>query len=125
MSAAEHELELARERLRSQQGVAEAAAGEVGDLANRVDAAAAVEQQLRGELAAAKTELAAVPTHSGKVLKMAVPVSRLSQYGVVTNQVPVQVSPTLVLIDKARQASTIVGFADRFELTQRVTAALG
>ena len=74
---------------------------------------------------AIKQELAAVPTHSGKVLKLAVPVSRLAQYGVVTDQVPVQVSPTLVLIDKARQASTIVGFADRFELTQRVTAALG
>jgi hypothetical protein len=39
--------------------------------------------------------------------------------------VPVQVSPTLVLIDKARQASTIVGFADRFEIAQRVADALG
>jgi Cu/Zn superoxide dismutase len=74
---------------------------------------------------AIKQELAAVPTHSGKVVKLAVPVSRLAQYSLVSNQVPVQVSPTLVLIDKARQASTIVGFADRFEIAQRITDALG
>jgi hypothetical protein len=73
---------------------------------------------------AIKQELSAVPTHSGKVLKLAVPVWRLAQYGVVTSQVPVQVSPTLVLIDKARQASTIVGFADRFEIADRVAGAL-
>jgi hypothetical protein len=73
---------------------------------------------------AVKQELAAVPTHSGKVVKIAVPVNRLAQYGVITNQVQVQVSPTLVLIDKSRQASTIVGFADRFEIAQRVADAL-
>jgi Cu/Zn superoxide dismutase len=73
---------------------------------------------------AIKQELASVPTHAGKVVKMSVPVSRLAQYSLVTNQVPVQVSPTLVLIDKSRQASTIVGFADRFEIAQRVADAL-
>jgi ABC-type amino acid transport substrate-binding protein len=73
---------------------------------------------------AIRQELTSVPTHSGKVVKLAVPVSRLAQYGVVTSQVPVQVSPTLVLINKARQASTIVGFADRFEIDQRVADAL-
>jgi Cu/Zn superoxide dismutase len=74
---------------------------------------------------AVKQELATVPTHSGKVVKMAVPVSSLARYSLVTNQVPVQVSPTLVLINRARQASTIIGFADRFEIAQRVTDALG
>jgi hypothetical protein len=73
---------------------------------------------------AVKQELAAVPTHKGKVVKLAVPVNRLAQYGVVSSQVPVQVSPTLVLVNKARQASTIVGFADRFEIAQRVAEAL-
>jgi hypothetical protein len=74
---------------------------------------------------AVKQELATVPTHAGEVVKMSVQVSRLANYSLVTNQVPVQVSPTLVLIDKARQASTIVGFADRFEIAQRVADALG
>ena len=74
---------------------------------------------------AVRQELAAVPTHSGKVVKMAVPVSRLAQYSLVTDQVPVQVSPTLVLIDKSHQATTIVGFTDRFEISQRVADALG
>ncbi len=73
---------------------------------------------------AVKQELATVPTYRGAVVKLAVPVSRLAQYSVVTNQVPVQVSPTLVLIDKAHQASTIVGFADRFEIAQRVADTL-
>lgn len=74
---------------------------------------------------AVKQELATVPTHGGKVVKVAVPISQLARYGVVSDQVPVQVSPTLVLIDKARQASTIVGFADQFEIAQRIDDALG
>lgn len=74
---------------------------------------------------AVRQELAAVPAHGGKVLKLAVPVKQLAHYGMVTNQVPVEVSPTLVLIDKARQASTIVGFADRYEIAQRIADALG
>lgn len=74
---------------------------------------------------AVKQELSSVPTHRGKVLKLSVPVSQLAHYGMVTDQVPVQVSPTLVLIDTARQASTIVGFADRFEIAQRIADALG
>jgi hypothetical protein len=74
---------------------------------------------------AVKQELATVPNHAGKVVKMSVQVNRLAKYSLVTNQVPVQVSPTLVLINKAGQASTIVGFADRFEIAQRVADALG
>ncbi len=73
---------------------------------------------------ALKQELAAVPTHSGRVFKLAIPLSQLANYVLVTGQVPVQVSPTLVLIDSKRQASTIVGFADRFEISQRVADAL-
>jgi hypothetical protein len=73
---------------------------------------------------AVKQELAAVPTHSGRVVKLALPLSQLASYAVVTGQVPVTVSPTLVLIGRNRQASTIVGFADRFEIAQRVADAL-
>ena len=58
------------------------------------------------------------------VVKLAVPLSELARYPVVTTQVPVSESPTLVLIDRAQQATTIVGFADRFEIAQRVDDAL-
>ena len=69
---------------------------------------------------AVKQELAAVPAYHGKVVKLAVPLAELSGYTSITNQVPVSVSPTLVLIGASKQASTIVGFADRFEIEQRV-----
>ena len=38
---------------------------------------------------AVKRELAAIPTHGGKVVKLAVPLSELAQYPVITNQVQV------------------------------------
>jgi hypothetical protein len=74
---------------------------------------------------AVKQELATVPTHSGRVVRLALPLSQLAAYSFVTGQVPVQTSPTLVLVGSNRQASTIVGFADRFEIAQRVADALG
>jgi hypothetical protein len=73
---------------------------------------------------AVKRELAAVPTYHRRAVSLAVPISELARYPVVTTQVPVNESPTLVLIDARRQASTIVGFADRFEIAQRVQDAL-
>jgi hypothetical protein len=73
---------------------------------------------------AVKRELAAVTRDRGAVVKLTVPLSELARYTVVTNQVGVSSSPTLVLIDPARQATTIVGFADRFEISQRVASAL-
>lgn len=73
---------------------------------------------------AVKQELAAVPTHGHRVVKLAVPLTELARYTVVTTQVPVTGSPTLVLIDRAGQAATLVGFADRFEIAQRVADAL-
>ncbi len=69
-------------------------------------------------------ELATLPGHQGRVVKLAVPISEVSDYLVVTNQVNVTESPTLVLINPAAQASTILGFADTFELAQRVDDAL-
>jgi hypothetical protein len=42
----------------------------------------------------------------------------------ITTQVPVVTAPTLVLIDRARHAATITGFADALELSQRIDDAL-
>jgi hypothetical protein len=69
-------------------------------------------------------ELATVPTHGGKVVKLAVPVNELTSFGMITQQVPVVTAPTLVLIDAARQATTITGYADPLEISQRVDDAL-
>jgi hypothetical protein len=69
-------------------------------------------------------ELAAVPTHGGQVVKAAVPLSALTSFGIITQQVPVVTAPTLVLIDSSRQATEIIGFADTLEITQRVDDAL-
>ncbi len=73
---------------------------------------------------AVERELSTVPAHKGAVAKLAVPLSELARYTLVTSQVPVGSSPTLVLIDRAQQATMIVGFADRFEIAQRVDDAL-
>ena len=73
---------------------------------------------------AVRRELAAVPGHGGAVVKLAVPLREASRYAGVANQVPVSSSPTLVLIDRRQRATTLVGFADGFELSQRVADAL-
>ncbi len=69
-------------------------------------------------------ELAAVPKHGSKVVKLAVPVSELTNFAIITQQVPVVTAPTLVLIDSSRQATTITGFADTLEISQRIDDAL-
>ncbi len=73
---------------------------------------------------AVKHELSAIPARRGRVVKLAVPLSEVGRYPVVTTQVPVNLSPTLVLIDARKQAGTIVGFADSFEIAERVDQAL-
>ena len=71
---------------------------------------------------AMKTELAAVPTHGGKVVKLAEPVSQLIQFSVAhPARSPSTPLPTLVLIDAARQASTLIGYADRVEIASAST----
>jgi hypothetical protein len=72
---------------------------------------------------AVKQELGSVPTKGGRVVKLAVPIGELARYPVISTQVPVTESPTLVLIDRERQATTLVGFASGFEITQLVDAA--
>jgi hypothetical protein len=73
---------------------------------------------------AVKRELAQIPTAPGRVLKVALPITQLGTYASLTSQVPVNQSPTLLLIDPAHQATTIVGFADSFEIAQRIRDAL-
>jgi hypothetical protein len=73
---------------------------------------------------AVKSELAAIPTHGGQVVKVAVPLSRLIQFSSLTRTVDVNTAPELVLIDHARQASTLVGYADGVEIAQRIDDAL-
>jgi hypothetical protein len=73
---------------------------------------------------AVKQELAAVPTHRGRVVKLVVPLSEIANYTAVTEQVPVNFSPTLVLVASNGQADEIVGFSDQFEIAQRVDDAL-
>lgn len=73
---------------------------------------------------AMKSELAAIPTHGGQVVKVAVPVSQLIQFSSLTQTVDVNTAPELVLIDHSRQASTLVGYADGVEIAQRIDDAL-
>jgi hypothetical protein len=73
---------------------------------------------------AVKQELAAVSTHHGKVVKLTIPLSESSNFTPVTQQVPVNFSPTLVLIAPNGQVDEIVGFSDRFEIAQRVDDGL-
>jgi hypothetical protein len=73
---------------------------------------------------AVRSELAAVPLAGGKVVRLAVPIGELGRYPVVTTQVPVNSSPTLVIINPDQQATSIVGFADGFEIAQRIADAV-
>jgi hypothetical protein len=69
-------------------------------------------------------ELAGVPAHGGKVFKLAIPLNEIESYMAVTAAVPVNFSPTLVLVAPNGQANEIVGYADPFEISQRVDDAL-
>lgn len=73
---------------------------------------------------AVKQELGSVPSHKGAVVKLAVPLNEAARFTAVTQQVPLNFSPTLVLIAKNDQASEIVGYTDSFEIDQRVDDAL-
>jgi hypothetical protein len=73
---------------------------------------------------AVRQELGTVPTHGSKVFKLAIPLNEMVSYLAITNQVPVNVSPTLVLVAPNGQADEIVGYSDPFEVSQRVNDAL-
>jgi hypothetical protein len=73
---------------------------------------------------ALKRELASVPTHKGRVVKLAIPLGDAANFTAVTQQVPVNLSPTLVLVSGAGAATEIVGYSDPFEIDHRVDDAL-
>jgi hypothetical protein len=73
---------------------------------------------------AVKQELSTVSTHHGRVVKLAIPLNEAANFTPVTQQVPINVSPTLVLIAPNGQVGEIVGFSDQFEIAQRVDDAL-
>ncbi len=73
---------------------------------------------------AVKAELKLVPTRRGAVVAEAIPLAELSRYTSISAQVQVNQSPTLVVIDRARGASMIVGYTTDFEISQRIDDAL-
>jgi hypothetical protein len=73
---------------------------------------------------AVQHELATVSTGGGKVAKFAVPLSQLTHFGALTTRVPVDATPTLILINPQGAASSLIGFADKLEITQRISDAL-
>lgn len=60
----------------------------------------------------------------GRAISLAVPLSQLSDFAFITREVEVTVAPTVVIVDRRHRASTIVGFADRGEIEQRLADAL-
>jgi hypothetical protein len=74
---------------------------------------------------AVASEMSSIPTHGGAVVKLAVPVRELASYSSMLSQDPVNYTPTLVLVDRQGQAEQIAGFADSFEIDQRVAGMLG
>jgi hypothetical protein len=73
---------------------------------------------------AVSRELAAVPVHRGAVVKLAIPLAEVASYATLTARAPIGASPTLLIVDRARGAVELVGFADRFEIAERVADAL-
>jgi hypothetical protein len=73
---------------------------------------------------AVRQELAKVSAHKGHVLKLAIPLNEAANFGAVTQHVPINLSPTLVLVSRAGDATEIVGYSDPFEINQRVDQAL-
>ena len=69
-------------------------------------------------------EMSSVPTHRGQVVKLEVPADEAGTFTAVTQQVPVNFTPTLVLISRSGDASEIVGYSAPFEIDQRVADAL-
>jgi hypothetical protein len=52
------------------------------------------------------------------------PVSQLARFAGITRGVQVLQSPTIVIVDPNRKASTITGYTDATEIDQAVTDAL-
>ncbi|HTX29784.1 MAG TPA: hypothetical protein VMD09_00260 [Solirubrobacteraceae bacterium] len=73
---------------------------------------------------AVKQGLSGLSTHHGRVVKVIIPLNEASNFTPVTQQVPVNISPTLVLIAPSGDTEEIVGYSDPFEIAQRVDDGL-
>lgn len=60
----------------------------------------------------------------GDVVARSVPISRISRYGGVARGVDVQQSPTIMIIDRERAASSLVGFSSRATINQAIIDGL-
>jgi len=73
---------------------------------------------------AVATEIAHVSSFHGRAVALSAPIGQLSLYGAITKDVEVTVAPTTVIVSPHGKATTIVGFADRVEIQQRLADAL-
>jgi hypothetical protein len=73
---------------------------------------------------AVKQELSTIKTDGSKVVKVAVPLSQLTKFSLITEQIPVVTAPTFVVINAAKQATSITGFADTLQIQQLIDDAL-
>jgi hypothetical protein len=73
---------------------------------------------------AVRSGLSGLSTHRGRVVKVIIPLNEAANFTPVTQQVPVNFSPTLVLIAPSGQTDEIVGYSDPFEIAQRVDDGL-
>jgi hypothetical protein len=73
---------------------------------------------------AVRRELRGVKRRGGKVYVASAPVSQLARYSGITQGVQVLQSPTIVIVDPNRKASTITGYTDATEIDQAVTDAI-
>jgi hypothetical protein len=69
-------------------------------------------------------ELAHVSRFGGRALTLSVSIGELSRFSAITREVQVTTAPTTVIVARDGGATTIVGFADRFEIQQRLADAV-
>jgi hypothetical protein len=69
-------------------------------------------------------ELSTVPEHGNLVYKLAVPLSQIGSWSGLVNQVQINYSPTLVIINRNYQAYVLPGFASSYEIAGRISDAI-
>jgi hypothetical protein len=73
---------------------------------------------------AVRRALSGVDRHKGRVLAHATNVRRVATYQAITRGAAVEQSPTVVVIDRDRKVTTLVGYVDRRSIDQAIQEAL-
>jgi len=73
---------------------------------------------------AVRKALGGIDRHDKKVLAHAAHIKRVASYQQITRGAEVEQSPTVVVIDRNRQVTSLVGYVDRQTIDQAVTDAL-